>query len=456
MKRTISLFLVLSTVMCLASCSGTPKVSSVASPLKMLRVNDDGYLTDGSGIIQLRGVNFGGWLLQETWMCPVISLDKTVTVKNGEDDGWANLDTLDAFEKRFGKEKAAELFRSYQDNYITETDFKNVKDLGFNCIRIPFWYRNFMSDENGTYITENDNDNPGFIKLDFACSMAEKYGIYIILDMHGCPGGQSGDHSCGKTGRNYLYGSEEYQRIMENLWIKIAERYKSRACVAAYDIMNEPLNNADSAHGVSAENAADPWQDTTLRVAVYDRMIKAIRAVDPEHIITVEAIWRMDKLPDPAEKGWTNMMYQLHSYDSDEKTTKSLIKSLEKARKKYKVATYMGEFNPAIFYGESVSMMDKALISYTMWNYKTTSYGDSAWGLYNKAVTLADIASVCPKSVGDKIMKQENEKIYSLEELTDDELLLLYEKLWSAEFLSTDSYTVNQTVAELFGCNSLK
>lgn len=30
-----------------------------------------------------------------------------------------------------------------------------------------------MSDENGTYITENDDENPGFVKLDFACEMAE-------------------------------------------------------------------------------------------------------------------------------------------------------------------------------------------------------------------------------------------------------------------------------------------
>ena len=455
MKKLISLFLIFSMALCLVSCAGKPEIIPVSSPLNMLRVNGDGYLTDGSGIIQLRGVNFGGWLLQETWMCPVISLDKTVTVKDGEDDGWANLDTLEAFESRFGKEKTAELFRSYQDNYITESDFKNVKNLGFNCIRIPFWYRNFMADENGTYITENDNDNPGFIKLNWACRMAEKYGVYLIFDMHGCPGGQSGDHSCGKSGRNYLYNSEKYQQIMENLWVKIAERYKDRACIAAYDIMNEPLNNADSSHGVSAENAADPWQDTTLRVAVYDRMIKAIRAVDPEHIITVEAIWRLDKLPDPSKMGWTNMMYQLHSYDSDEKTVKELVKSLEKARKRYKVAAYMGEFNPAIFYSGSVSMMDKSLISYTMWNYKTTSYGESAWGFYNKVLTLSDIAALCSEAARDKIMKQADEKIYSLEELTDSELLSLYEKLWSSELLSTDSYTLNQSAAELLGCNTL-
>ena len=51
-------------------------------------------------------------------------------------------------------------------------------------------------------------------------------------------------------------------------------------------------------------------------------MRKAIRSADRYHIITVEALWRMDKRPDPSEMGWSNMMYQLHSYDKEKKTTK--------------------------------------------------------------------------------------------------------------------------------------
>lgn len=66
-----------------------------------------------------------------------------------------------------------------------------------------------MPNENDTRITENDSENPGFKRLDFACDMADKYGLYLILDMRVAPGGQSGDRSCGKTGRNYLYYGEK-------------------------------------------------------------------------------------------------------------------------------------------------------------------------------------------------------------------------------------------------------
>lgn len=456
MKKLVCVILSAALLFCLSSCGQKPKIRREIDNSKLLRVSEDGYLTDGSDNgIQLRGVNFGGWLLQETWMCPVMSLDRSLTVKGGTDDGWAELDTLNKFTLLFGEEKTAELFKSYRDNYITEEDFENVKALGFNCIRIPFWYRNFMSDENGTYITENDDENPGFVKLDFACEMAEKYNLYLIFDMHGCPGGQNGNHSSGKTGRNLLYSDKNYQVIMENLWIKIATRYKDRTCVAAYDVMNEPLNNADTEHGVLPENAADPWQDVTLRKAVYDRMIKAIRSADRDHIITVEALWRMDKLPDPSEMGWSNMMYQLHSYDKEKKTTKQLIRSMKKARRQYKVAVYMGEFNPTVFCGDAVSLMDSALISYTLWNYKTTSYKDSDWGLYNKSLAINDIAAMASsEEAKNKILAESGQKIPSLENLSPQELYELYEKLWSKENLVTSSYKLNGKTVGIFSCPS--
>ena len=53
--------------------------------------------------IILRGVNLGGWLIQESWMCPV----------SGEDRKWANLDTLNVLEKRFTKEEVQEIFDIY-------------------------------------------------------------------------------------------------------------------------------------------------------------------------------------------------------------------------------------------------------------------------------------------------------------------------------------------------------
>ena len=79
--------------------------------------------------------------------------------------------------KRFGIEKTHKLMQLYRSNWITETDYRNVKELGMNVIRLPVWYRNFQSDDNGTWYS-----NP--VKVDEIISpevvaVAEKEAVQI-------------------------------------------------------------------------------------------------------------------------------------------------------------------------------------------------------------------------------------------------------------------------------------
>lgn len=326
-----------------------------------LHVESGNLVNEKGETVLLQGVNLGGWLIQESWMCPV----------SGENRKWANLDTLTVLEQRFGEEKAAELIQTYQDNWITEYDIWNIARRGCNVIRVPFWYRNFMKDTQGTWITENPDDNPGFQKLDWVIETAGKYGMYVILDMHGCPGGQSMDHSCGTLCVNELYTNETCQNTMELLWRTIADRYKDNPVVAAYDIMNEPQNNA----GYEGANSYDPWDAKSWQMTnqIYARMIYAIRQVDPRHVITVEGIWRASNLPDPAAVGWDNVMYQIHLYD-DDATFASLTTDLANRMATYGVAGYVGEFQNM----NGMTMCNAQNINWTTWTYKgTSSYYDT-------------------------------------------------------------------------------
>lgn len=319
--------------------------------------SEDGKLVNGKGeTVILRGVNLGGWLIQESWMCPV----------NGEDRKWANLDTLELLESRFTQDQVQKLLDTYQDNWITENDLKTIAALGCNVVRVPFWYRNFMKDELGTWLTENLDENPGIRRLDWVIEIAEKYDMYVILDMHGCPGGQSMDHCCGTLCENRLYTDEQCQQTMELLWTTLAQRYCDNPTIAAYDIMNEPQNNG----GYEGANSYDPWESTSWELSntVYDRMIKAIRAVDEKHVITVEGIWRVSNLPDPAQMGWKNMMYQLHLYD-DEDGFRTWAEDLAVTAKNYGVAAYVGEFQNMLGLG----ICNEHGISWTTWTYKGTN-----------------------------------------------------------------------------------
>lgn len=373
-KRILGIIMIVCMLCNCVGCKNFSKQEVKSEDMNRLLKVHNGKLVNGYGeTVVLRGINLGGWLIQESWMCPV----------NGEDRAWANLDTLTILEERFTKNQVQELIDTYQDHWIVEDDIRIISEMGCNVVRVPFWYRNFMQDENGTWIDDNLNQNPGFQRLDWIIEMAKKYGLYVILDMHGCPGGQSMDHCSGTLGQNRLYIEETCQNTMEKLWVEIAKRYKDNPTVAAYDIMNEPQNNA----GYTGEYSYDPWQSESWELSnqLYDRMIKAIREIDENHVITVEGIWRVSNLPDPADMGWTNMMYQTHLYDND-KDFQAWVNAMAETVETYGVAGYIGEFENLA----GLNMCNEQEISWTTWTYKGTNKDLGNFFCYYGNVERAD------------------------------------------------------------------
>lgn len=85
------------------------------------------------------------------------------------------------------------------------------------------------------------------------------------------------------------------------MWEAIAARYNGNEWVAGYDLLNEP----GGALG-------------TEQFEVYDRIYKAVRAIDQDHIIQIQAIWEPTHLPAPTLYGWENVVYQYHFYGWDD------------------------------------------------------------------------------------------------------------------------------------------
>ena len=91
---------------------------------------DGKVLIDGYGKpIGLMGTNLGGWLVQESYLVP--------TDVGGE---YGQIDMMIELANQFGKEDAYRLISAYEDNWISEQDFANIKNMGFNCVRLPFTY----------------------------------------------------------------------------------------------------------------------------------------------------------------------------------------------------------------------------------------------------------------------------------------------------------------------------
>lgn len=349
-------------------------------------------------VVNLRGTNAGGYLLQEFWMTP--TADST--------NVHAESDIYRTLTERFGEEKMMELVNLYQDHYFTENDFANCAVAGMNCIRLPFWYRNLV-DENGEFYgydpSAEDPYGRAFQRLDWFVEKAGCYGMYVILDMHGAPGSQNGsDHSGVDGGDNklgasaFFFGKEasDNQELYYHIWEVIAQRYAGNPVVAGYDLLNEPF----CTYRYDSRLTRDEQKMHQVLWDIYDKAYQTIRAVDPDHVIIMEAVWDPSDLPDPQDYQWENIMYEYHNYlyDDYDNAGGQQIANMQKKldlidRADYNVPSYMGEFsyfNNLDAWDEGLELLTSAGINWTTWTYKTVSeYGN--WGLYNHPVTTKEI-----------------------------------------------------------------
>ncbi|KAL9945763.1 hypothetical protein D7B24_008134 [Verticillium nonalfalfae] len=235
-------------------------------------------IVDGNGnTVLLRGTTLGGWMLMENFINGFPGRENQIRA---------------ALLKVLGKEKYDFFFDKFLEYFFTEKDAEFLSSLGFNCLRLSFNYRHFEDDMNPMVIKEE-----GFKHLDRAIELCAKYGIYTILDLHSAPGGQNQDWHCDNpTGYAAFWDHKHFQDRVINLWKVIAARYKSNPWVAGFNPLNEP--------------ADEQW---TRLLSFYDRIVPAIREIDPEHILFLEGnTFSMDF------SGFTgvfsNSVYAIHDY----------------------------------------------------------------------------------------------------------------------------------------------
>ncbi len=348
-------------------CVSLPPVcaAETGTALSALHTQGEKLLDEENREVRLRGVNLGGWLIQEDWFCPA---------DNGKQgDHW----TLETLIERFGTEKAYALYNIYWDHWITEFDFREIAGMGFNCVRIPFWYRNFQSDDNGTWIL-NEAGEKDFSRLDWALEMCRKYGLYAILDFHGVNGCQGAQDHCGQKDNCRFFDrgkeGEAFRAQALEIWTLLAERYAGDPTVAMFDLLNEPL----------CDIPVIRRSYITLN-RFYADAYRAIREKDPGRVICMMGTWDIGKLPNPACKGWTNVVYQLHQYNSKLDGFQSRIDA--SAALHYNVPLYAGEFHPTAetegskvncTVGDILGLYEAEGVNWTVWTWK----GYNSWAAW--------------------------------------------------------------------------
>ena len=342
-------------------------ISSKFTNLDFLKTDDTQIKNNyGKGnCVYLRGTNIGNLFVQESWMSSTDARDQKTINEN--------------LENRFGRDKKNALIEQYESSYFTSEDILKLKELGMSVIRVPFTYMNFYEkNDQGQWKLKPNT----FTRLDWIIEQCSKQGIYTILDLHGAFGSQNGqDHSgevIDKVEDVTFYKDPNLKYLTLELWKEVAIRYRKNPAVAGYDILNEPGEKA----GTTKEYHWD----------YYNQIYKIIRAVDPDHIIIMEACWTALDLPQPSKYGWQNVVYEFHHYvwNGEKSVTmqKLLANLLVASLKIFKVPIYIGEFTffelPEAW-SYVLNLFNVNGYHYTSWSYKSNNAG--TWGIYNQKGT---------------------------------------------------------------------
>lgn len=324
---------------------------------------EGGHIVDEQGKrVLLRGVNLGGWLVEEMWMVPF----KTQPPHGAPFQQIKDHDSLwRCLTQRFGQNEMESMRHAFRENWLQESDFKRIRAAGFNCVRLPFLY-------------DLETEALGlFYWLDTAVEAASRHGLYVILDMHGTPGRQSNEPHTGKEQNNQLFQDRALVQRTMDVWAKIAEHYKNCPTVAGYDLMNEPMG---------APNHA------TLYL-VQDHIYRVIRQRDPRHLIFIEDGFKgIEHMPHPHIADWQNVVLSIHFYPRHANAMEEFLQKILRftaALRMKRMPLYLGEFNVephgnAQGMKRFVNVLQADGISWSMWTYKTTGHKAkrSLWGLY--------------------------------------------------------------------------
>ena len=292
----------------------------------------------------IQGTNLGNWLNPEGYM---FGFSRT-------NSAWM-IDLL--FKEAVGPDKTALFWQQFKDNYVTRADIDYIARQGANTIRLPFNYKLFTDDD---YMGQTGQKD-GYERIDSIVSWCKANQLYLILDMHDCPEGQTGDNIDDGYGYPWLFESESAQQLFCSIWRDIASRYRNETTILGYELMNEPIahyfDNRDSLY--------------QLLQPLYQRCVKAIREVDQNHIILLGGahwnsfFWMLDDVSYDDK-----LMFTCHRYGGP--ATKEAIAHYIHFRDSVNRPMYMGEFghNTDEWQRDFVRILKEANIGYTFWPYK--------------------------------------------------------------------------------------
>ena len=325
----------------------------------------EGYTTRGDRIVDratgqpvhLIGFGLGGWLLPEGYMWGIRALDRPWQFER-------------AIEDLIGSSDAAEFWRRYHDNYVTEQDIRAMAAMGANSIRPALLASKLMPKEQPESEPYTFSEE-GFRFLDSVVTWSTRHKMGIIWDMHGAPGAQNAENISDSDGEARLWTEPDvYWPRLRALWRRIAERYAGNPYIIGYDLLNEPL--------LRRYNGIDEADLRTL----YVQLTETIREVDPNGILFVEGDdWAQNfRALEPID--WDpHIVLAFHSYPPV--ASPSELARWASLRTRYDVPLWHGETGevgaPFDLNRESTTFLRSANVGWSWWTHKKIARETQPW-----------------------------------------------------------------------------
>jgi len=144
--------------------------------------------------------------------------------------------------------------------------------------------------------------------LDRVLTWCDAYGLQVLLDLHGAPGGESGEKPCGRERKDWQWNNWRFNDSLEALRI-VAHRYRGHPAVTGVAVCNEPSETVPA----------------DVLCEFYDGAVRTIRGAGmrPDEVSIVLPVYRTERL-DEIWRIWnrkydgfaehTNVAFDLHLY----------------------------------------------------------------------------------------------------------------------------------------------
>lgn len=307
------------------------------------------YIYDGNGEEYIiRGLGTGNWMLQEGYMM------KTAGLGGTQHEFRARL------EETIGAAKTDSFYNAWLQYHFTRADVDSMKSWGYNTVRVAMHYKWFTPPvEEEPVEGEITWRNKGFEMLDSLLDWCGGNQMYLILDLHGAPGGQGKDANISDYDPNKpsLWESDLNKDKTVALWGKLAERYANEPWIGGYDLINET-------------NWTFPEGNNSQMRDLYGRITEAIRSTDQNHIIFIEGNGFANDFSDLTPPWDDNMVYSFHKYWNY--NTRASIGWVLDLRDTYDIPIWLGETgeNSNTWFTNLVHLCESNQIGWSWWPVK--------------------------------------------------------------------------------------